>query len=57
MNMNTENTVSYLPASTRCIMIPELLWKIFEQVNVFDPFVVSTARRFSEFEWVMDSLR
>ncbi|KAG1834788.1 hypothetical protein EV424DRAFT_522215 [Suillus variegatus] len=44
MNMNTENTVSYLPASTRCIMIPELLWKIFEQVNVFDPFVGSTAK-------------
>jgi hypothetical protein len=54
--MNTESTehrsahsesgVSNLRASTRCIMIPELRWKIFDLVTVVGPFelvsVVST---------------
>jgi hypothetical protein len=54
----SESAVSNSPASTRCMMISELRWKIFDLLtSVATPFRhVSTATRLSEFEWVIDSL-
>lgn len=55
---HSESAVSQSLASTRCIMISELRWKIFDLVATPSQLaqVVSTVTRLSEFEWVIDSL-
>ncbi|KAG1823645.1 uncharacterized protein BJ212DRAFT_695444 [Suillus subaureus] len=51
---NSSSVASFLSASTRCIMIAELRWKIFDLVAPPN-MPVSTVRRLPEFEWGMDS--
>ncbi|KAG2028773.1 hypothetical protein BDR03DRAFT_976325 [Suillus americanus] len=51
---NGSNVASFLSASTRCIMIAELRWKIFDLVAPPN-MPVNTVGRLPEFEWGMDS--